>query len=534
MRPRRNSIVLALAALAAGGLLPLSLAPFDWWPVGIVSVAAWFWLLTRFPQRALVLGYAYGLGKFGVGASWIYVSIHLYGNAAPWLAAGLVLIFVGGLSLFTLLQALAYAKLQWKAAQCPGGCWLSNAVLFCAVWVLFEWLLTWFLTGFPWLYPGYGHLDTWLASLLPLGGVTLASLGAAASACFLAAAMAARGGWMVRAGALGLAGVPWLLGLALFEAEWVTPTAQRSAALVQGNVDQEMKWRRENRAPIVALHERLTAPHWGRDLIVWPEAAITLHQHQAAELLNAWSQRGAASGSALVLGIPWLEPGGDGAYSLRNAALAVGDNQSPYFKRRLVPFGDYLPFAGLLRGLIDFFDLPMSNAEPGPWRQPPLQVGADRAALAICYEIAYADLTRSTASAADLLVNVTNDTWFGRSIGPPQHFQIARARALENGRWLLRAASNGITAIVDHKGKVQAQLPQFQPGVLTGTYQIMTGRTPYSRFGDRWLIALCAATLLFFLIRPHLPPLRRGPLATLRTHSYGAKMSSDALSANPP
>ena len=511
--PRHTSIVLALAALAAGSLLPLSLAPFDWWPVGILSIAAWFWLLTRSPQRALALGYAYGLGKFGVGVSWIYVSIHLYGNAAPWLAAGLVLMFVGGLSLFTLLQAWTYAKLLGRVGKRRGAdiCSLSNACLFCAVWVLFEWLLTWFLTGFPWLYPGYGHLDTWLASLLPVGGVTLASLGVVASACFVAAAVAARAKWTVRTGALGLAGAPWLLGLALLEAQWVTPTTQRSAALVQGNVDQAVKWRRENRAPIVALYEGLTAPHWGRDLIVWPEAAITLHQHQATDLMEAWSQKGAESGSALVLGIPWLERRAGGAYSLRNAALAVGDSQSPYFKRRLVPFGDYLPLAGLLRGLIDFFDLPMSNAEPGPWRQPSLRVGADRAAPAICYEIAYADLTRSTAAAADLLVNITNDTWFGRSIGPPQHFQIARARALENGRWLLRAASNGITAIVDHQGQVQARLPQFQPGVLTGTYQIMAGRTPYSRFGDCWLIALSAATLLFFLIRPHLPPHRRPP-----------------------
>ena len=488
-----------LAAFVAGGLLPLSLAPFAWWPAGLLSIAAWFWLVAHFPHRAAALGYAYGLGKFGVGVSWIYVSIHLYGNAAPWLAAGLVLMFVCSLSLFTLLQAWIYAKLQQHATKglaAPASS-LFNAWRFCAVWILFEWLLTWFLTGFPWLYPGYGHLDTWLAPLLPLGGVTLASLGVVASASFLVAAVAAGGKRMLRGAALGLAGAPWLLGLALSGAQWVTPTAQRSVALVQGNVDQTVKWRHENRAPIVALYEGLTAPHWGTDLIIWPEAAITLYGHEASSLLNAWAQRGAASGTALVLGMPWLEAPADGVQGFQNAALALGDGQGRYFKRRLVPFGDYVPFAGLLRGLIDFFDLPMSHAVPGPWRQPPLQVGAEAAAAAICYEIAYADLTRTTAAEADLLINITNDTWFGSSIGPLQHFQIARARALENGRWLLRTASNGITAIVNHQGQVQAQLPQFQQGVLTGTYRIMAGRTPYSRFGDHWLIALSAATLLF-------------------------------------
>lgn len=489
-----------LAALACGALLPLTLAPFDWWPLGLVSIGGWFWLLNRGAAPPWALGFAYGLGKFGVGVSWVYVSIHTYGNASPPLAALLVLIFVAGLSLFTLAHARLYAWLRIvRPHERPSSAaTLGNAWLFAASWVAFEWVLTWFLTGFPWLYPGYGHLQTPLANLLPIGGVSLAGLGIVLTATFLCTALFDRHRPAVRAAAAAIAVAPWLAGLALSGAQWVEPADMRSAALVQGNVDQAVKWDRENRVPIINRYLDLTEPHWGRDLILWPEAAITLFEHEAAPWLQRWEQRGQASGTSLVLGIPRVKALADGDYRFQNAAIAVGQGEGRYVKRRLAPFGDYVPFEGALRGLIEFFDLPMSRAAPGPWHQPPLTLGEDRAAMGICYEIAYANLTRTTAAEAGLILTITNDTWFGRSIGPLQHLQIAQARALENGRWLLRAANNGVTAIVDHRGQVRERLPQFERGVLTGDFQIMAGRTPYSRFGDGWLVAVCLGSLLAF------------------------------------
>ncbi len=489
-----------LAALACGALLPLTLAPFDWWPLALVSIGGWFWLLNRSTAPAWALGFAYGLGKFGVGVSWVYVSIHTYGNASPPLATSLVLIFVAGLSLFALAHARLYAWLRIKrqpntSAQAAA---LSNAWRFAACWVAFEWVLTWFLTGFPWLYPGYGHLQTPLANLLPIGGVSLASLGIVVTACFGVSALFDKHPPATRTAATAIAATPWLVGLLFSGAQWVEPAATRSAALVQGNVDQAVKWDRENRMPIINRYRDLTEPHWGRDLILWPEAAITLFEHEAAPWLQRWDERGQASGTSLVLGIPRVEPDADGNYQFQNAAVAIGQGDGRYVKRRLVPFGDYVPFQGILRGLIEFFDLPMSRAAPGPWIQQPLTVGEDRAAMAICYEIAYANLTRTTAAEAGLILTITNDTWFGRSIGPLQHLQIAQARALENGRWLLRAANNGVTAFIDHRGQVREQLPQFERGVLVGEFQIMAGRTPYSRFGDGWLAAACLGSLLAF------------------------------------
>ena len=225
--------------------------------------------------------------------------------------------------------------------------------------------------------------------------------------------------------------------------------------------------------------------------------------------MQGLGRRGEQSGVALVLGLPRLQARAEGAGGrnrFQNAALALGDGEGRYIKRRLVPFGEYVPLEGLLRGLIEFFDLPMSRAAPGPRRQPLLRVGADAAALAICYEVAYAELMRSTAADADLLISITNDTWFGRSIGPQQHLQIAQARALENGRWLLRAANSGVTAILDPQGLVAARLPQFEEGVLTGNFQVMQGRTPYSRFGDAWLIALSVISLLLAGLRKGFGP----------------------------
>ena len=532
-------------AIVLGALLPLSLAPFGWWPLGLVSIAGWLLLLDRSPAGAAALGFAYGLGKYGVGVSWVYVSIHLYGGASPVLAGFLVLLFVCGLALFTLLQGWLYGLLRVSPAaaqEAPAasgerlppkplagaGLWraaLFNAWLFAAVWVLFEWLLTWFFSGFPWLYPGYGHLQTPLAHLVPLGGVSLASLGVVVTAAFLPMVFVLRGaGWRFRVVALAVAVAPWLLGLALSAVQWVAPAGERSAALVQGNVDQAVKWLPESRAPIIQRYLDLSEPYWGSpahggdaqpsasaesfegSLIVWPEAAITLFEHEAGELLEGLARRGEQSGTTLVLGIPRVETLAESArgvpsYRFQNSALAVGAGEGRYIKRRLVPFGEYVPLEGLLRGLIEFFDLPMSRAAPGPQRQPLLRVSADAAALAVCYEVAYADLMRRTATDADLLITITNDTWFGRSIGPLQHLQIAQARALENGRWLLRAANSGVTAIVDPKGQVRARLPQFEQGVLTGNFQVMQGRTPYSRFGDAWLIALSAITLLLAGLR---------------------------------
>ena len=465
------------ASLAAGALLPFGLAPYDLWPLTLVSAAGLYWVLTREGARPLRDGWFFGVGKYGLGASWIYVSIHEYGDAAPPLAAFLVAVFVAGMALFPAVAAWLFVRFRPTNATVV-------AIWFATVWVLLEWLLTWFLTGFPWLFAGYAMLDTPLEALAPVGGVLLVSFAAVLTAACLV-------GWR-KWTSWAVAALPWIAAWLVADVVWTESGAAHRVALVQGDIPQEVKWE-PDAGMIFERYASLSAPFWDRDLVLWPEAVFYAGTGAAGSFLSAMSER--AEG-ALVLGVVIGEdaPGGAKYY---NAAVATGAGNGVYRKQRLAPFGDFVPFEGILRGLIGFFDLPMSGLSPGEPGQPPLR-GANGIMLgmAICYEIAYPELVRHRAKGADALVTLSNDTWFGESIGPLQHMQIARMRALENGRYVLRATNNGVTAIVDESGRVTAALPQFEPGVLTGVFRRATGATPFSRFGS----ILVVAPLMLFLV----------------------------------
>ena len=475
------------------------MAPLHFWWLGPLSLGLYFYLLHERAGAGLLTGWLFGLGLYGTGTSWIYVSIHQHGGAAPALAGFLVALFAAGMALFPMLQGWLFTRLRSAG---PG----RSAVAFALTYLLMEWLLTWFLTGFPWLAAGYGQLESPLAALAPVGGVALVSFATVCSGLALALiVMCLRAQGLAAPGRLAmLTGVllaPWILGALAGQIRWTEPGPLRTAALVQGNVAQATKWNAENRRPIVQRYRALTGPHWGADLILWPEAAITVFEHQAEALLEVLDAEARTAGSSLILGIPSVRayPGGD--YAFLNAAVGLGMAEGRYVKRRLVPFGEYVPLEGLLRGLIRFFDLPMSHAEAGAWQQPPFRLGGGAtpalASMAICYEIVYPQLVRGQA---DVLLTISNDTWFGDSIGPQQHLAIARMRALENGRWLLRSTNNGITAIVDASGQVRGRLPQFEAGVLAGEYREMHGRTPFNRFGPwpLYVVLLLAAAVLAF------------------------------------
>lgn len=477
-------------AVFAGVALPLALAPFDVWPLSLVSAAVLFRVLDDArPTRAAFLGWGFGVGKYGVGASWIYVSIHEYGPAPVWLAGSLVALFVAAMALFP--AAFTYAYARWLR----GPNRYLNAVAFSAAWVALEWTLTWFLTGFPWLYLGYAHLADPLRHWAPVGGVLTVSFVTALSATIAVAGITRNA--VPRRVAIGvaIAAVPWVIGAGLGAFRWVTPGDGGTVALVQGDIPQESKWRPETVEPILDRYRTLTAPYWKNDLVIWPEASITLFEREAAPFIEEMARNANATGAALVFGVPGYEllPNGDPIF--RNMAAVVGNGSGHYVKRRLVPFGEYVPLEGLLRGLIEFFDLPMSHAGSGPMRQALLQAGRWRLATAICYEIVYGDMVRNDARDADVIVTISNDTWFGHSIGPLQHLQMAQMRALENGRYVLRATNNGVTAIIDADGAITARAPQFEPTVLTGTFSGMRGTTPYSDVGDTPLLCVLAAVI---------------------------------------
>ena len=492
VRLTKTSVMSRIAAFLLGGIYFLAFAPHDYWIVAFVSLVGFFFVLVRFPEQALSLSWLFGVGKYLFGASWIYVSIREYGGAGIFLASFLVALFVVGLALF--LLPVGYGVRRFKTANL----WV-NAMVFVFAWSVSEWFLTWLFTGFPWLLLGYSLVESPLASLLPVFGV-LAS-GMLSLIIFLGLALICRAflftdriKWHYPLAVL----VPCFLVLVLHNITWVSDKGLHSVGLVQGNIDQSVKWDFKERNRIAQKHVSMSAELWGLNLVVWPEYALTLYGDEAKRVKIYLQERAIESGTNLLLGAPEIVAYRDAQlaekFRVFNTAQGFGLASGSFAKSHLVPFGDYVPFQEVLRGLITFFDLPMSSSSRGSSDQPNIvaKLGDEtvQIGIGICYEIAFGNSMRIRAREADLLVTITNDTWFGASIGPHQHMQIARVRALENGRWLVRAANDGITGIIDHNGNVRDELPQFTEGVLKGEFQTMQGRTPYNLLGDTLFFAM--------------------------------------------
>jgi apolipoprotein N-acyltransferase len=250
----------------------------------------------------------------------------------------------------------------------------------------------------------------------------------------------------------------------------------------------------------------LTRPHWDADLVVWPESAVPGVLHRMRRFIDAVDGEAKEHGSQVLIGIPTVDPA---AGRFTNSVVLVGSGSGIYHKRHLVPFGEYLPLNWLLRPITEAAGIPVSSFSPGPVEQPLLTAAGQPLALSICYEIAFGSEIIGDLPEARILVTVSNDAWFGESIGPHQHFEIARVRALETGRFLLRATNTGITAIVAPDGKVAARLAQFEAGVVEGEITPRAGATPYVTLGDYPFIAAMFLLLAAPWLGPKLGPRRR-------------------------
>ncbi|MDZ7853603.1 MAG: apolipoprotein N-acyltransferase [Halomonas sp.] len=463
-----------LAALLAGGLTTLTASPFELWWLGPVAAGlVYLGLHSLTPAQAALRGWCYGLGLFGSGASWVYVSIHDYGYTGVPLALFLTALFVAGLALFFAATLWIYRRLCGPRLA---------ALSFAGAWVLGEWLRTWLFTGFPWLLLGSGQVDSPLAAWAPVGGVYLMSLITTLTGS-LGVEFLRHRWWAVAPVAL-----LWLVPLVL-PAQWTSPAGESvRAALLQGNLPQLIKWTPEGQRRAVDTYLSMSRQlEQDIELVIWPEAALPMFEDQAAPILER-ARASMPTGTNLLTGV--LQRDDSGLYY--NSVVGRGDVEGEYRKAHLVPFGEYLPLESLLRGAIAFFDLPAPTMTQGPSDQPPIRVGELTLGIAICYEIIYADLVASRARDAGVLLTVSNDTWFGASIGPLQHLQMARLRALENGRPVVRATSNGVTAFIDPQGRITARAPQFETTVLEGEVTPMEGLTPFTRTGSwpTWLLAV--------------------------------------------
>ena len=486
-----------LLALIAGALTTLSFTPFDIWPLGLLSIALLYQGLRRLDGRqALWRGWYWGAGLFLSGVSWVYISIHVHGHAAPALAALLTGGLVAGLALIPALTAWLWAR--WLRP--PASPWLA-CLGFAALWVGQEFFRSWFLTGFPWLYQGYAHTDTWLAGWAPLGGVWLLSFITVFSACLLSEGAL----WRTLRQALSAAAlllVIWGGGGLLAQVEWTRPAGEPlSVALIQADIEQSRKWDPAHIDQTLMTYRDMSyAQPTGTDIIVWPETAVPLLSSSAMPFVQGMAANLAQQGTTLITGIPVDETDAHGHLRIYNGIMVAGA-PSQYLKHKLVPFGEYVPLEEVLRGLIAFFDLPMSSFSRGPLQQPPLQAAGYRLAPFICYETVYPDFAARLAAHSELLITISNDSWFGKSIGPLQHLQMARMRAIESGRGMIRATNNGVTALIDHQGRITTQIPQFQQLALRGQVQPRDGLTPWLRWGNWPLITLMGLALLLCLVK---------------------------------
>ncbi len=471
-------------ALFAGALMPLAFAPFFLYPLALLSLLLLFLSWDNVTARqAAWRGWLFGLGMFGVGVSWIFVAIHVFGQSGVVLAGLLTFLFVAFLALYLAVLGFVLKKLS------PGALSASDYLLLLpAGWLGFELFKGWFLSGFPWLEVGVSQIEGPLAGYVPLIGISGASLLLAMTAGTLLVVIKQRQWlWLVPVFAL------WVVGPFLKNIDWTQPVGEPiKTAIIQGNIPQQIKWEPEQLVNTLVLYQTLTQQHWDADLVVWPENALPAFYHQLEDFyLKPLAEEARQHQTDILLGLPVSD---DDKIRYYNSMMSLGSEQDFYHKRHLVPFGDYVPFEWL-RGLIAFFDLPMSAFVPGPEDQPLLQASGHKVGVSICYEDVFSSEVLQTVPEATLLVNATNNAWYGDSFAPHQHLQISRSRALETGRPLVRATTNGISAFVNFKGEIESQTPQFEQAALTQTVQPRQGETPYVSL-QRWPIWLLALLML--------------------------------------
>jgi apolipoprotein N-acyltransferase len=490
----------AALALAAGAALAASFAPLNFWPLAVLAPAVLMWLWQdATPREAARLGFCFSAATFAAGTYWLYISIHGFGGAPIWLAFFLMLGLAAIMGLYH--AALGYAAARWLP-RTGAARWL---IALPASWLLIEWWRGWFLSGFSWLSLGYSQTDTWLAGFAPLVGVYGISALLLVSAGALA--MLALGTRRARLIAALVLVVPWLSGAGLRQISWTHASgAPVAVAVIQGAIPQDEKWLATNRETTLKLYQSLTEQALGMPgvrLIVWPEAATAGVANDLVPYLDILYGKARAHHVALVMGILRAEsaPKGEGAEGVRyfNSVLALDDTVSWYDKAHLVPFGEFFPVPHFVRSWLRLMTLPYSDFTPGAPRQPPLPAAHLQLGATICYEDAYGSSMLAVLRRADALVNVTNDAWFGHSTARYQHFQIARMRALEAGRYLVRAANDGISGIIGPHAEVVARAPEFHPVVLVATIVPLEGLTPYALVGN-WLIVCLAAMALAYTL----------------------------------
>ena len=500
----------------AGSSLVFAYAPFSqWWLSLIVPCIFLHFIKNKTPAQARNIGFSFALGWFVSGISWVHVSIDQFGGMPLIVSLLLMLLLAMYLALFSALACYltAYFSPQKRL----------NLWLFPSFWLFTEFLRSIILTGFPWLSLGYSQIDSPLATFAPvIGEVGITTIVLYINialyhlihTCYLSsktsidAPIDDRKSLVTPISVLSTIG---LLTVIFSTIQWVHPTGEiKKVALIQGNIPQTMKWSPEQEWPTLVKYLDLTRVNYNADIIIWPESAIPAVEPAVQDYLGNVNRSALFNNSAVITGIINYN------YETKdyfNSLIVLGKKQSDdkqgyyynssnrYYKHHLLPIGEFVPFQEWLRPLAPFFNLPMSSFTRGKYQQPNLIANNLHILPLICFEIAFPDqLAANLTNKTDMILTVSNDAWFADSHGPHQHLEIARMRALEFGKPLLRSTNNGITAVVNHYGKIIARIPQFQEAVLTTNVQLVNGQTPYSQWSTIILVLLISIPALITMM----------------------------------
>ena len=477
-----------LAAFALGALCVFGFAPYNIFITPIIGLAGlfYFWQISHTPKQAAKVGFSFGLGFFIAGIYWIYISLHDIGGMPFWMAGIATLGLCAFLALFPALVAYLAKR--------------SHRLFFIApiAWVLAEWVRSWIFTGFPWLTIGYSQVPfSPLVGYAPVFGAFGVSAASAISASLLASVYLNH---QRKQAILALTGI-WLVGGLASLIPWTTPAGKPiSVTLLQGNIAQELKWSESIAFQTISQYLGMAKQAKGQ-LVILPETALPISvettlqdasQDQALRAFNAIAQE---EHKAILVGL--VGKNQDAYFNSVTGFNSVDNRPQFYHKYHLVPFGEFIPLKAIFGWVYsDWLNMPLSDLTPGNKYQQPMQLAGQKIAMNICYEDVFGEEIIRQLPQATLLVNVSNDAWYGRSNAADQHMQFSQMRALETGRTMLRATNTGTTTIISPQGMILALLPQFETAILNGSAQGYVGATPFVRWGNWPVIGLLLIALI--------------------------------------
>ncbi len=493
-----TNLLSAVAAVVLGFVFVLSFAPFSLWWLAFVCLTSLFILVvyTPSPIKAAQVGFCFGLAFFASGLWWVFQALSGYIGLPPFLAFPLWLLLCAFLAMF---PATAVYLAKHAGGQLPA------LLAVAACWVLSEWLRAHLFTGFPWLAAGYSQIpNSPLAGYAPILGINGVTLMLTLSAALIASSVLPNVLIWRRVIAVISTVAIIASGGYLQHIQWTTVIGKTTVSVLQGNVEQNLKWRKGQVAKALTDYLRMAEESSGK-IIIMPETALPMHLDELPTgYMQSLEDIATARDGALITGIFLNDTATNETDKeiLYNGAIAIGDFPPAYYhKRHLTPYGEYLPFEDILRPILLRADIPFNSLSSGTINQP-MQLGKTKMAIAICYEDAFGDEWLEQMATAQFMANLVNEGWFDGSIMASQHLQISQARAVEAGKWLVRSTNTGISAVIDDKGKIRAILPAETQGILSHELDLLNGTTPYTMFGDK-LVLLFSLLLLIVIIIKH-------------------------------